>query len=217
MRVGEGVRTFYLRKWAGVDAANGDPLWFKNGVDGETTNNYNVAQQAVQGSFISDLYGGADTNLSYKGFDLGLQFTFGVGGKIFDDWASYSYSDGQYSLNYPGYGDIMGDYWTPENTTANNPKPVINGNKLSNSASTRFLYDADFIRLSNARLGYTFDQSLLNGSGLTSFQVYVMANNAWTHRFDDRLKFDPETNVSGYTNLSLPVLKSFLFGVNMSF
>ena len=217
LRVGEGVRTFYLRKWAGVDAANGDPLWFKNGIDGETTNNYNVAQQAVQGSFISDLYGGADTNLSYKGFDLGLQFTFGIGGKIFDDWASYSYSDGQYSLNYPGYGDIMGDYWTPENTTANNPKPIINGNKMSNSASTRFLYDADFIRLSNAKFGYTFDQSLLNGSGLTSFQVYVMANNAWTHRFDDRLKFDPETNVSGYTNLSLPVLKSFLFGVNMSF
>lgn len=217
LRVGEGVRTFYLRKWAGVDPANGDPLWFINGIDGETTNNYNLAQQAVQGSFISDLYGGANTNLSYKGFDLDLQFTFGVGGKIYDDWASYTYSDGQYTLNYPGYGDVMGDYWTPTNTTANNPKPIINGNKRSNSASTRFLYDADFIRLSNARLGYTFDKGLLTGSGLNSFQVYVMANNAWTHRFDDRLKFDPETNVSGYTNLALPVLKSFLFGVNMSF
>ena len=217
LRVGEGVRTFYLRKWAGVDAANGDPLWFINGVDGETTNNYNIAQQAVQGSFISDLYGGANTNISYKGFDLDLQFTFGIGGKIYDDWASYTFSDGQYTLNYPGYGDVMGDYWTPTNTTANNPKPIINGNKRSNSASTRFLYDADYIRLSNARLGYSFDRSLLNGTGLNSFQVYVMANNAWTHRFDDRLKFDPETNVSGYTNLSLPVLKSFLFGVNMSF
>lgn len=217
LRVGEGVRTFYLRKWAGVDSANGDPLWFINGVDGETTNNYNLAQQAVQGSFISDLYGGANTNLSYKGFDLDLQFTFGFGGKIYDDWASYTYSDGQYTLSYPGYGDIMGDYWTPTNTTANNPKPIINGNKRSNSASTRFLYDADFIRLSNARFGYTFDKELLTGSGLNSFQVYVMANNAWTHRFDDRLKFDPETNVSGYTNLALPVLKSFLFGVNMSF
>ncbi|AYO58552.1 SusC/RagA family TonB-linked outer membrane protein [Chryseobacterium sp. 6424] len=217
LRVGEGVRTFYLRKWAGVDAANGDPLWFINGIDGETTNNYNLAQQEVQGSFISDLYGGANTNLSYKGFDLDLQFTFGIGGKIYDDWASYTYSDGQYTLNYPGYGDVMGDYWTPTNTTASNPKPIINGNKRSNSASTRFLYDADFIRLSNARLGYTFDKGLLTGSGLNSFQVYVMANNAWTHRFDDRLKFDPETNVSGYTNLALPVLKSFLFGVNMSF
>lgn len=217
LRVGEGVRTFYLRKWAGVDSANGDPLWFINGVDGETTNNYNLAKQAVQGSFISDLFGGANTNISYKGFDLDLQFTFGVGGKIYDDWANYSYSDGQYSLNYPGYGDIMGDYWTPQNTTANNPKPIINGNKLSNSASTRYLYDADFIRLSNARFGYTFDKNMLTGSGLNSVAIYVMANNAWTHRFDDRLKFDPETNISGYTNLALPVLKSFLFGVNMSF
>lgn len=217
LRVGEGVRTFYLRKWAGVDAANGDPLWFINGIDGETTNNYNTAQQAVQGSFISDLYGGANTNVSYRGFDLDLQFTFGIGGKIYDDWAQYTYSDGQYTLSYPGYGDIMGDYWTPQNTAANNPKPIINGNKRSNSASTRFLYDADFIRLSNAKFGYSFDKSLLAGSGFTSFSVYVMANNAWTHRFDDRLKFDPETNVSGYTNLALPVLKSFLFGVNMSF
>ena len=78
IRVGEGVRTFYLRKWAGVDAANGDPLWYINGKDGETTNDYTKAQQAVQGSFISTLFGGANTNLSYKGFALDLQFTYGL-------------------------------------------------------------------------------------------------------------------------------------------
>ena len=69
----------------------------------------------------------------------------------------------------------------------------------------------------NARFGYTFDSSFLKGTGLNSVQVYVMANNAWTHRFDDRLKFDPEVNVAGYTNLALPILKSYLFGVNLSF
>ncbi|WP_313027168.1 SusC/RagA family TonB-linked outer membrane protein [Soonwooa sp.] len=217
IRVGEGVRTFYLRKWAGVDAANGDPLWFVNGVDGETTNDYNKAKQAVQGSFLSNVFGGANTSISYKGFNLDLQFTYGFGGKIYDDWAQYTYSDGQYTINYPGYGDVMGDYWTPTNTAASNPKPVYGGNKLSNRASTRFLYDSDFIRLSNARFGYTFNSEFLNGSGLNSVQVYVMANNAWTHTFDDRLKFDPEVNVSGYTNLSLPILKSYLFGVNISF
>ena len=217
IRVGEGVRTFYLRKWAGVDAANGDPLWYINGKDGETTNDYTKAQQAVQGSFISTLFGGANTTLSYKGFALDLQFTYGFGGKIYDDWSSYTFSDGQYSLTYPGYGDVMGDYWTPTNTNVNNPKPILNGNKRSNQASTRFLYDSDFIRLSNARFGYTFDSSFLKGTGLNSVQVYVMANNAWTHRFDDRLKFDPEVNVAGYTNLALPILKSYLFGVNLSF
>lgn len=217
LKEGEGVRTYYLRKWAGVDPTNGDPLWFINGKDGETTNNYNLAQQEVQGSFISDIYGGFNTAMAYKGFSLDLQFTFGFGGKIYDDWASYTFSDGQYTLNYPGYGDVMGDYWTPENTTASNPKPVYGGNKLSNRASTRFLYDADYIRLSNARVAYTFDSKTLSGSGLNSVQVFVMANNAWTHNFDDRLKFDPETNIAGYTNLSLPVLKSFLLGVNVSF
>ncbi len=214
---GEGVKTYYLRKWAGVDPNNGDPLWYINGKDGATTNNYNEAQQAIQGSFISKLYGGFNTNFAYKGFSLDLQFTYGFGGKIYDDWAVYTYSDGQYTLNYAGYGDVMGDYWTPDNTTASNPRPIVGGNKSSNKASTRFLYDADYIRLSNARLSYSFDSKTLANSALSSLQIYVMANNAWTHNFDGDLKFDPETNISGYTNLNLPVLKSFLLGVNISF
>ena len=214
---GEGVRTYYLRKWAGVDPTNGDPLWYLNGKDGETTNDYNKAVQAVQGSFLSTVFGGVNTSLAYQGFSLDLQFTFGFGGKIYDDWAQYTYSDGQYTLSYPGYGDVMGDYWTPDNTTASNPRPVYGGNKLSNRASTRFLYDADYIRLSNARLAYTFDSKILSGTGLGSLQIYLMANNAWTHNFDGDLKFDPETNISGTTNLNLPVLKSFLLGVNISF
>ena len=217
LKEGEGVRTFYLRKWAGVDQANGNPLWYINGVDGETTSNYNEAQQAVQGSFLSDIFGGLNTTFSYKGFALDLQFTYGFGGKIYDNWAQYTFSDGQYTSNYPGYGDVMGNYWTPENTTADNPKPVYGNSTQSNRASTRFLYDSDFIRLSNARFSYTFDNELLKGSGLNSVQIYVMANNAWTHNFDDDLKFDPETNISGYTDLNLPVLKSFLLGVNVSF
>jgi len=217
LREGEGVRTFFLRKWAGVDAANGDPLWYINGKDGATTNNYAEAQQATQGSFLSTLFGGANTSLSYKGFALDLQFTYGFGGKIYDNWANYTMSDGQYTANYPGYGDVMGDYWTPENTDAANPKPIYGGNKRSNAASTRYLYDSDYIRLSNARFGYTFDRNQLNGTLLNSVQIYVMANNAWTHRFDKNLKFDPETNVTGYTDLNLPVLKSFLIGFNASF
>ncbi|KPH11452.1 SusC/RagA family TonB-linked outer membrane protein [Chryseobacterium sp. ERMR1:04] len=217
VRVGEGVRTFYLRKWAGVDPSNGDPLWYINGVDGATTNVYSQAKQAVQGSFLSNVFGGVNTSLSYKGFALDLQFTYGFGGKIYDNWSNYLYSDGQYSLNYPGYGDIMGDYWTPNNPNASNPKPIIGGNKQSNQASTRFLYDADYIRLSNASFGYTFSSDFLKGSGFTNMKVYVMANNAYTYRFDKGLKYDPETNIAGYTDLNLPVLKSFLFGVNLSF
>lgn len=217
LKEGEGVRTFYMRKWAGVDAANGNPLWYINGKDGATTSDYNEAKENVQGSFINDIYGGFNTTLSYAGFSIDAQFTFGFGGKIYDDWASYSFSDGQYTVNYPGYADVMGNYWTPDNTTAANPKPYFGGKNLSNRTSTRFLYDSDYIRLSNLRVAYSFDSNLIKDTGLSSVQVYLMANNAWTHRFDKDLKFDPDTNIAGYTNLSLPVLKSFLLGVNIGF
>ncbi|ROI07676.1 SusC/RagA family TonB-linked outer membrane protein [Chryseobacterium sp. H3056] len=218
IRVGESVRTWYLKKWAGVDPANGDPLWYKDGIGGETTNDYASAKQAVQGSMLSNLYGGLNTTMGYKGFALDLQFTYGFGGKILDDWATYLYSDGYYSDYYPGYADVMGDYWTPENRTASNPKPMYYyGNKNSYRISDRVLYDSDFIRLSNAKFSYSFKNSLLNGTGLTGAQIYVMANNAWTHVFDDRLKFDPEINVAGSSNLGLPILKTFLLGVNLSF
>lgn len=217
IREGEGVRTFYLRKWAGVDSSNGDGLWYVNGKDGETTNDYNKAQQAVQGSFMSTVYGGLNTNLAYKGFALDLQFNFGFGGKIYDNWSSYTFNDGQSVLTDPGYGNVSGDYWTPDNPNASNPKPVYGNSSQSNRASTRFMYDSDYIRLGNARLSYTFDAKALAGTSLSSLQLYVMANNAWTYNFDGRLKFDPETNIAGYTDFNLPVLKSFLLGVNISF
>ena len=217
LRVGEGVRTWFLRKWAGVDAATGAPLWYVNGVDGATTTNYNTAQQAVQGSMLNKVYGGANTTVSYKGFALDLQFAYGFGSKIYDDWAVYTYSDGQYTSSYPGYGDVFGDYWTPTNVGASNPKPMYGNTTLSNRASTRFLYKGDYIRLSNAKLGYTFDGQYLKNAGLSSLQVYVMANNAYTYLFDKKLKFDPEVNIAGASNLGLPILKSYLFGFSVNF
>jgi len=216
IRVGEGVRTWYLRKWAGVDPTNGDPLWYVNGVDGETTNNYNNAKQAVQGSFLSKVFGGANINVAYKGIGLDAQFTYGFGGKVYDDWANYLFSDGQYTANYPGYADQM-DYWSLENPNAANPKPIYGGNKRSNQASTRFLYDSDYIRLGNAKLSYTFDRQFLNGSGLNSVQFYVMGTNLWTHTFDDRLKLDPEINLEGTSNLNLPIMRTYSIGVNIGF
>ncbi len=111
LRVGEAVNSFYMRKWAGVDPSNGNPLWYVNGVDGATTSDYNQAQRAVQGNRMPKYFGGANTQLSYKGFTIDAQMSFGFGNKIYDSWANYLFSDGQYTLNYPGYGAQL-DYWT---------------------------------------------------------------------------------------------------------
>lgn len=216
LREGEGVGTYYMRKWAGVDAANGNALWYVNGIDGETTSNYNNAQLAVQGSNFSKKYGGINTRVSYKGFSLDALATFGFGGKVINDWANYTSSDGQYSYNYAGSTDQL-DFWTPTNTGAANPKPIYGNTTLSNRMSTRYLSKTDYFRLSNIKIGYKFTADKLRGTGMNGFEVYVQGNNIWTHLYDDTLRFDPENNLTTTNNLNLPIQKTYSLGFNLQF
>jgi len=216
VREGETMNSWFMRKWAGVDPTNGDPLWYLNGVDGETTNDYNKAQRAIQGNRIAKYYGGVGIRMSYQNFEVSAQGTYSFGGTLYDNWANYTQSDGQYNLFYAGYASQM-DYWTPENPNAANPKPIYNGNKLSNRISSRFLYKADYLRLSNIKLAYTFDKSFLEGTRLNRVQVYVMGNNIWTHKYDKNLRFDPDMALLGTTDLNLPPMKTYLVGFNVEF
>jgi ferric enterobactin receptor len=216
LRQGEGVGTFYMRKWAGVDPSNGDPLWYVNGVDGATTNKYANANLAVQGRAYSNLYGGVNFDVTYKGFTVAALGTFGFGGKVLNDWATYTQSDGQYTYSYPGSTDGL-DFWTPQNPNAANPRPVYNNSTLSNRVSTRFLSKTDYLRLSNIKIAYHFNGKTLTGTGLNGFEVYVQGNNVWTRTFDKSLRFDPENNLNTANNLNLPVQKTLSIGFNLQF
>ncbi|AJW64362.1 TonB-dependent Receptor Plug Domain protein [Elizabethkingia miricola] len=217
LRQGESVNSYYIRKWAGVDPRNGDPLWYINGKDGETTNNYNLAKEEIQGSALSKVTGGFGTNLSYKNISLDAFFTYGFGGKILDKWMGNTVSDGTTIYDTPGYASQM-DFWTPENPNAANPKPVYEiGNNRSNGLSTRRMFKADYIRLSNLKIAYTFKGDVLEKTGLTSLQIYLLGNNIWTYKFDKNLKLDPEINLAGNYDLGLPIQKAFMLGVNFGF
>ncbi|MFP3595998.1 SusC/RagA family TonB-linked outer membrane protein [Chryseobacterium sp. SIMBA_029] len=222
LRQGETVSSWYMRKWAGVDPANGNPLWYVNGVDGATTSNYSQAQRAIQGSRIAKVYGGLGLNMSYKNFSVSAQGTFSFGAKMYDDWAFYLQGDGTNSYIYNSYDDAM-DYWTPTNTGAANPKPFYGvgargtGSTAANNTSTRFLRKADFLRLSNLKVAYTFDKDFLQGAPINKVTVYVMANNLYTYRYDKQLKYDPDMALLGTSNLNLPALKTYLVGFNVEF
>lgn len=216
-REGEVASSFYMRKWAGVDPTNGNPLWYKNGVDGETTSNYNEAQKAVQGSAIATLFGGVDTKLSYKGFSLDAQLSFGFGNKVYDQFARLSQSDGAMTLTYPGYRSQL-DYWSPENPNASNPKPILGrGNKNANSHSSRYLYKGDYLRLRTVKLAYNIKSDALKQTGINGMQIYILGDNIFTYNFDKNYKFDPDLQINGYVNLQIPPMKTYSLGVNINF
>ncbi|MFB9120312.1 SusC/RagA family TonB-linked outer membrane protein [Bergeyella porcorum] len=217
LREGEVANAFYMRKWAGVNAADGKPLWYINGKDGATTSNYNEAQLAVQGSPYATLFGGVDTQIEYKNFAIDAQLSYGFGNKIYGGLMNYMFSDGQYVATYPGFADQL-DYWTAENPNALNPAPIYGtGNSNANAASSRYLYKGDYLRLRTLKVSYTFNRNLLNGTGLSSAQIYLVGNNIWTHVFDENLKFDPDFQVGGTSSMALPPLKTYSLGVNLTF
>ena len=217
MREGEAARTFYMKKWAGVDPQTGDPLWYVNGEGGATTNDYNKAEYGLQGSAMPTYYGGIDSKLSYNNFALSFDFTYSGGNKIVDGFASYVNSDGRLLLNYPGYKSQIGNYWTPENRDARDPKPILGkGNKNGTSFSTRYLYKGDFVRLQTLRFSYRVKPEFLEGTYLKGLEFYMLGNNLWTYNFDKNYKGDPDLNIDGETSFTLPTLRTYSFGVNVN-
>ena len=92
---GQEINTFYMSKSAGVDPTTGEQLYwaYEKNADGSmkpgseyVTNDATVAASCkyLQGSRIPDIYGSISSSLKFRGFDLGLLFTYSLGGKIYD-------------------------------------------------------------------------------------------------------------------------------------
>lgn len=79
---GRPYRQFYMKEYAGVDRENGKPLWYLNEEGNETTSDYNAAAKRYVGDADPKVLGGFGTNLSWKGFDFNMNFTYRLGEKF---------------------------------------------------------------------------------------------------------------------------------------
>ena len=223
--VGYEVNAWYMREWAGVDPENGDPLWYMDELDGDgnptgnrvTTNNYNEADTYYQGaSALPTKFGGVSTRVDYKGFYASADLYYSFGNKVYDSWAGYMRSDGRVAGSFGQYARQT-DYWTPENTDAENPRPFYGGNNNAYQTSSRFLYDGDYLRLKTVNIGYTIPAKYIRDLGLQSATLYFLGQNLWTYAFDDDLNFDPEVRADGFIDLNATAMKSMTFGVKVNF
>tara|TARA_R110002096_G_scaffold329006_6_gene523059 strand:+ start:19760 stop:22801 length:3042 start_codon:yes stop_codon:yes gene_type:complete len=209
---------WFMRKWAGVDPANGDPLWYIDGKGGATTNDYNAAEAAYQGaSAMPTKFGGINTRVDVKDFYVSATLYYSFGNKVYDIWAHYLNADGRRGGAFGSYASQY-DRWQAPGDNALNPKPIYGSNtRLAIDASTRRLYDGDYLRLKNLNIGYNVPAKYLENIGVKSASVYFLGQNLWTHTFDDLLKYDPEVPADGDLSLSAAPLKSVTVGIRANF
>lgn len=220
--VGGSQYEFYLPTWAGVDASNGNPLWYVVDANGSrtTTNEYSKATKQKQGRATPDCFGGFTNSLSYKGFDLSIFLYYSLGGKVYDGLLQQVMHDGN-SGGKQLHKDGL-NAWTPTNTITNVPRYSKTGGTMSNNESTRFLYDATYIKLKNVTLSYTLPQKWAQASGiLAGAKVYVSVDNIATWFKDDWKGYDDIDifGIGGFNAYpsSVPLPRTITMGVNLTF
>ncbi len=114
------------------------------------------------------------------------------------------------------------DYWTPENTDTDIPRPRFGGQQsYNNQDSDRLIEDASYIRLKEIVLGYTLTPKILGNDDL-SLRIFVGGDNLWTET--DYSGLDPEVNTFGNNNaargtdfFTQGLNKVYKVGVNLKF
>ena len=193
----------------------------------EKTNVYDKADYRMVGSATPKFTGGFNTSLTWKNWSLAANFHFVYGNKIFNRSRITNDCDGSYiDYNMMSIDNGLGWVrWDPEDESthdkATHPRPMQNGNKKSNSYSSRYLEDGSFLRVKNITLAYNITKPLFKGF-IQGGRVYFTADNLYT--FNKFSGADPEVRLEGYGSTlagtfsdNYPVPRSFIFGVDLKF
>ena len=235
-REGESINSIYGVRYYGTNPENGNPVYYK--ADGslvqgnlpgssysvfDPANPADVSQAAslsaaddrvILGQSLPKYFGGLNSSMNYKNFDLGFLFRFSGGNKIFNatrrDLLNQNFTNN--STEILGRWQSVenpGDGWTPRlyastNTTTN----------LTSIATSRFLEDGDFIKLDNITLGYSLPADTATQLGITKLRLYLQAQNVWT--ITDYSGLDPEMESAGVDLNGTPRASIFSFGLNLS-
>ena len=193
------IGSFYMPKYAGVDPSTGESTWYYTKTDGSkgVTANYDEATDyVVSESLLPKLFGGFNTNFQLYGFELGVDFAYQLGGKIYDSpYATYMSSPTNGSRGDNFHADLL-NAWTPTNTTSNIPR-LQYGDEYTSSLSTRFLTNASYLSLQNLSFAYNLPTNLLRKAKIDGVKLYVNAANVWL--WSKRQGLDPRTAATNFS------------------
>lgn len=205
--VGHPVGEFYINRYAGVNPANGDALWYDK--QGNLTNELRDEDKVLVGkSYHAPWQGGFGTSLSWKGFNLSAQFSW-VGDRwMINNDRYFDESNGRF-MTYNQSRRLLNRWKQPGDITD------IPRHGEYTEFDSRLLEDASFLRLKNLMLSYSLPSGLLKKSGfIRGLRFYAQGQNLLT--FTNFSGLDPE----GVTNVyaaQYPMSRQYTFGLDLMF
>lgn len=239
INVGSSLNVLFGYQYAGVNAANGNPMYYKG--DGSLVQ-HNIANGAYYfasskneptlgaqtsltfndrkylGLSLPTFFGSVTNSFRYKNFGLEFMLRYSGGNKIMN----VTRQEALLSQNFHNNGVEILDRWTTVGQVTDVPRVRQGqGNNINQNglAISRFVESGDFLRLQNVVLSYTFDNKRLaektNGY-IKNLRFFVQGQNlaVWTKYSG----LDPENaNQEGLDNAVSPQLRVISTGVNVGF
>lgn len=215
--VGDSWYAFRLKEYAGMDATDGTPMWYKDDKDGNkvTTKAYQDATFYYIGNELQDYTGGIKNDFRYKQFDLSILASFGLGGEFYDN--NYQRLMSGIAANGQNASVDVLDRWQDVSQVGDGNAPRLQTiDKNINASSTRFLYDHTFVRVRNITLGYNVAQDLVSKVKLRNARIYFNVQNPFTYFPNAPKGADPDSGINARAENSNTTPNKFVsFGLNI--
>jgi TonB-linked outer membrane protein, SusC/RagA family len=212
-KVGYSIGSFFGYESAGVNSANGNPLWVKGDgsiVQGDIRSGryyaydpskpgdittpaaaLTLSDKKILGQSNPTWFGGLNNTFTYKGFDLNIFLSFAGGNKVYNVTRQESLNNQKFQNNskellnsWKSAGDVTD---VPMLYYGSDNFVLQNGN-----LNSRFLEDGKFLRAQNIGLGYTVPEAFAQRMRLSRLRVYAQVQNAFVITGYSGL--DPELN-----------------------
>ena len=205
--VGHSVGEFYINRYAGVNPANGDALWYDK--DGNITTELRDEDKVLVGkNYHAPWQGGFGTNLGWKGITLSAQFSWVADRWMVNNDRYFDESNGRFAT-YNQSSRLL-DRWKKPGDITDIPRHGV-----YTEFDSRLLEDASFLRLKNLMLGYSLPADLLKKTGfIRGLRFYAQAQNLFT--FTKFSGLDPEGTSNLYA-AQYPMSRQFTFGLDLMF
>jgi len=179
--------------------------------DGKIDGNDRTTLGSYQPNFIY----GANLGFEWKGIDFELTTYGQAGAQMFNRKRALRYAQSNYNFDEAQYKDR----WTGEGSTNSNPsaKALIKGWNVSDQrVNSYFVESANYFRIQNITLGYSFKNIRLGSYTLPGVRLSLTADRPLTvfqaHAFTPEL-----TDAQGWDTQVYPLTATYTLGVQFKF
>ena len=225
--VGEKMNSYYGFRVVGIyqtdEECAADPIAVANGlvpgdfkyedVNGDKV--INESDKQILGSYIPDWMYGFNAGFRYKGMDLNIVFTGKAGGEMWNRKRALRYASNTYNFDVDQYARR----WHGEGTSNTDPSAaglMKSWNIGDSQNASYFVESADYFRIQNITLGYTFTNVGAGEYKMPSIRLSLSADKPFT-TFKAHALTPEISDVEGWDTEVYPLTSTWSFAVQLKF